>query len=118
MRPISPITEVYGSLRTHARRRVEKPNSASDLREDARTPSRAVIVNHAPLRSAQASHFETRERASDISNAIPAPFIAHIIGQVLETKRADAASATRAFKANSEWRMANGLSAKRCSLFA
>src|SRR5262252_3830100 len=97
MRPISAITEVYGPLRAYPRRRVEKPSGASSLREDARAASRPIIVNDAPARPARASHFETRAGTCEVDGAIPATFIAHVIGQILGDTRPDAVRALRAY---------------------
>lgn len=108
MRVVGPITEVYGAPRLHAKRRVEKPNEPSGLGREARPEQRAVMLNPEVDEERKASRFGTASRVRDFNDAIPAPFIAQIIGQVLETNRYDIASAMRAFTANGQWRMANG----------
>ncbi len=118
MRVIGPLTEVYGPPRLTVRRRVEKPNGSSGLGRDARLAHGPVMLNPAAGDEPHASRFGTTSRVCDFDHAIPAPFIAQIIGQVLETKRADIASAMRAFQANGQWRMANSVFAPRYSLSA
>jgi len=118
MKVIAPITDVYGPPRVTQKRRVEKPNGSSALRQDTRPTRRPVMLNSAASEEAHPSRFGTTSRICDFDNAIPAPFIAQIIGQVLETNGRDIASALRAFRANGEWRTANRLSATRFSLLA
>ena len=118
MKVIAPITEVYGAPRVIQKRRVEKPNGTSGLGHETRSTRRPVMLNSATSEETRPYHFGTTSRIHDFDNAIPAPFIAQIIGQVLETKSRDVASAMRAFQASSEWRTASNLSATRHSLFA
>ena len=116
MRVIGPITEVYGPARLGMKRRVEKPNSSSGLGQETRPRSGAIMLNAVIDEGTHPCRFGTASPSTDFDNAIPAPFIAQIIGQILETKRSDSASAMRAFKASSEWRMANSPSSRRHSL--
>jgi len=110
MRVIGPITEVYGAPRLTSKRRVEKPNEPSGLGRQARPAQRAVMLNRLVDEDGEPSRFGTASAARDFNDAIPAPFIAQIIGQILETKRCDIASAKRAFEANGGARMANSFS--------
>ena len=110
MRVVDPVTEVYGAPRLTSKRRVEKPNGLSGLGGEARPAQRPVMLNRAIDEESEASRFETASRVRNSNDAIPAPFIAQIIGQVLETKRCDTLSAKRAFQANDELRMASSYS--------
>ncbi len=101
MRVIGPITEVYGPARLAVKRRVEKSNASSGLGQQTRSTHRPIMLNPVAEEETHASRFDTASRVGAFGNAIPAPFIAQIIGQVLETKPSDNASATRAYKAAS-----------------
>src|SRR5215813_12958022 len=98
MKVIGPVTEVYGAPRLAIQRKVEKANASSGLGRETRSPPPPVMLNRAPAEETQPSRFETAAATTEFAAAIPAPFVAQIIGQVLETKRADFASALRAFK--------------------
>jgi hypothetical protein len=81
------------------RRRVEKPNGSSGLGQEMRSARRAVMLNPVARDESRPSRFDTASRVGECDYPMPAPFVAQIIGQVLETKRADFASATRAYAA-------------------
>src|SRR5437868_14477451 len=98
MRVIGPITEVYGPARFAMKRRVEKPNASSGLGQQTRSTHRPIMLNPVAGEETHACRFDTASSVESFGNAIPAPFIAQIIGQVLETKRPDNASAMRAYK--------------------
>jgi len=55
------------------------------------------MLNAGAPRTPLPSHFETASRSSDFADAIPAPFVAQIIAQVLGTDRPDTLSARRAY---------------------
>jgi hypothetical protein len=110
MKVIGPVTEVYGAPRLVIQRKVEKPNASSGLGRETRPAQAPIMLNRAPAEETQPCRFETAAATTELAAAIPAPFVAQIIGQVLETKRADFAAALRAFKANDEWRMARNYS--------
>jgi hypothetical protein len=118
MKVVAPITEVYGTPRVNQKRRVEKPNGSSGLGQETRPAPRPLMLNSVASEETSPSHFGTTSRVGDFDNAIPAPFIAQVIAQVLETKRGDVVSAMRAFQASSQWRMANSLFATRRSVLA
>ena len=97
MKVIAPITEVYGTPRVSQKRRVEKPNGASGLGQQTRAAHRSLMLNRVACEETLSSHFETTSRICDFDHAIPAPFIAQVIGQVLKNKACDFASAMRAY---------------------
>jgi hypothetical protein len=101
MKVIGPITEVYGALRPTLRRRVEKPNGSSGLGQEMRSARRAIMLNPVARDEPRPSRFDTASGVRECDHAMLAPFVAQIIGQVLDTKRADPASAMRAYAAAS-----------------
>jgi len=76
---------------------VEKSNPANRLAGNQRRPERADMLNARSETASSSFRFETRREAFGDSHAIPAPFAAQIIGQVLAPKRTDPARGLQAY---------------------
>jgi hypothetical protein len=79
------------------RRRVEKANPASSLREERRRdPARRAAYAQQEA-SQRVSRFDTRLAGEADRSGMDARFIAQVLGQVLGTKRNSAPIAARAY---------------------
>jgi hypothetical protein len=90
-------TEYCGRAMVAPCRRVEKPENASNLREERRRePARvAALAHRASL--AHSSRSETRFRGETVNSGIESRFAAQVLGQMLETRRANPVLAARAY---------------------
>jgi hypothetical protein len=98
MKLVDPVIEIYAGTRTQPWWRVEKPNGASRLDEERRRAAGPTILNARTKPQAKPSRSETPSPVTPSTEGIPASFIAQILGQVLATKKADAARCARAYE--------------------
>jgi hypothetical protein len=99
MKPVSSPTNIYGPRRLYSPRRVEKPHGTGTLGDKKPGNAGPAMLNARPSAKPQACHFETGVFGGTLKTGVPAEFIAQILGQILETNRADPTAAARAYGA-------------------
>ena len=98
MKSVGPIIDVYAAARGEFRRKVEKPNASSTMYGERETARGAKPVNGPLPQKPGASRSETATPANALVNGMPSSFIAQVLGQILATKKRDAAAAIRVYE--------------------
>jgi hypothetical protein len=98
MKSVGPIIDVYAAARGEIRRKVEKPNASNTMYDERETARGTKPVNGTFAQKQAASRTETTAPQNALVNSVPSSFIAQVLGQILTTKKSDAAAATRAYE--------------------
>jgi hypothetical protein len=95
-----PGLSIYATSAAWQRRRVEKPNSSSQLTERDKETAHTRMVIAARSRAGNVSRGETREPVTSPILGPSCGFMAQIIGQVLAPEHAYSGFAARAYGIN------------------